>query len=76
LLFFLERELKLQSESRTSKLEEIFAPIRVTSIYVPDFDPNNKEIKGLTENVQLKKAVVDKKAKEKTQVFLQKIILD
>ena len=42
-------------------MDEIFAPIRETSVYInPDFDPNHREIKGMSEDVRLKKASVVK----------------
>ena len=61
----LERRKSL-AEEKPKKMDEIFAPIRdAPSVYIdPNFDPNHREIKGMSEDVRLKKSAADKTKKE------------
>lgn len=58
------------SESVTIKMDKVLTPMRDLGVYVPtDFDPNHREIKGMSEDVRLKKHSLDKKNKLKEKVL-------
>jgi len=63
-----ESSSKSSFDDLPKKMDEIFAPIReapATAVYInPDFDPNHREIKGMSEDVRLKKSEKAKKTEE------------
>ena len=60
-----EREGLDEAHTTTTKLDEIFAPMRESAVYInPDYDPNHREIKGMSEDVRLKKASAADRPKE------------